>query len=80
MNIEYTIDILPATPSSIAIKIVLPSIPSEQQIKRVLELVTPAVRLQRAGLGVRIRPDGATVEEAIKNIPSEIDELLSTLR
>ena len=80
MNIEFTLSVKPATQYNIAIEVVFPSILDANQTNRVLELVTPLVRVQKPGQGIRIRPAGATIEDAIRNLPQEIQVALVALQ
>ena len=79
MNIDYKLDIRPATPSHLAIELFLPAPPSEDDMRTLQELLQPLCQLRKPGLGVRIRPDGTTVAEAIRNLPSEISQTLRQL-
>ena len=78
--LQYTIEVLPPAPQCVCVVIGFPAPPTEEQKTRALEIVAPLSRVQRAGLGVRILLDGATVEEALRHLPREVNQALSALR
>lgn len=62
------------------IEVVLPDQPTEQQKDHAAQIVAPLVPLQNDGDMIRLRPSGATVEEALLNLPREVTQSLARLQ
>ena len=75
-NTTFILNIAPATPEHLALRIELSRLPAEDLKRKILEMIEPLVRLRAPGIGVRIRLYGATDEEDLQTLQSEIDQVL----
>jgi|GEM_PF-4480688 len=79
MASNYKLEIKPVTPAHLTIELLLPAPPSEDEMQVLQELLQPLCQMRTPGVGVRIQPDGTTVAEVIRNLPSEISQTLRQL-
>lgn len=69
-------NISPATPDHLALRIELSRLPSEDLKRKILEMIAPLVRLRIPNIVARIQLYGATDEADLRTLRVEIDQIL----